>query len=986
MSILTVKDDPGTIASDERRAALDEARALCRANPGDPGPHLRLIQILAELGDFDGARLAVEVARAAFPGNLWVANADAGLSRQSGDIEAACSKFTFMGSRWPGEPHGIRGLAETLLAAGRTAEAELAFQDAMARFPDDVWSAHGHASVATVRNDWPVAVERWRMVAARFPDHELARGQLALALSSQPGADRSSGAAEPDQAGVASHAPPDPVVSESPRARAEAAVRRSAWPDAIRLWRELIAIDPQPDAYLALCDCECENGTPDAAEKALIEALDRFPDEPRLLTKWANLPLRRSRRDIVCERWAMLAQRRPGWMDCDINIAMNFRMMGRLRDAAWTLRSAIARLGPHPALTILLCEFLEDAAEFDDAVRELLAFADARALFAAPDNALDLLCRLLEQTSRFDDFSNLIRLALHAPEAQRGRLDLFVTDYCYRSRARLAWLMHAVAAMESGGAADPAIETGVLRIRELVRIPRESCLYLPTSVDLAHAHLHDSAKRDLAPYSPLHKPAGGPDYSAFRLDRPIGGGWTREEEWRCEAFRIVQALNRFVGDRVLCAYQQRILTDGAWDLSVLLESSPLLFRGCLYYAVSKSIAYCFQNERERVWLITGGAANGFKIKAVFKEPERWFFRLSDDVVSGDEHRLIDDILATELPPFARDDARPRGAVIVSGYGNYAHYMWNELPALLEVLQWPPRSVTRAIVVAEPFGPFERLVHWPPDIPVTRTDDRSLMGSPRPQLHHDLLVVPGSTVVTKQTKQRVIALANELTSSNGIAFPRKSGRRILWVSLRLMYRHAINEQAFVVALAKRLAEDDLGYDLALDGFSLPWDIAFPGRYMPDYMRGHHKAVVELGARVTAAVRHAVGDRVKVFDWTSASLPEAISLAADVDFYVCHHGTQQHKIGWLYDVPGLIHANVALVAQGVNGEWPQLQADSSVQPIYFPGRFIVDAQTRNERQEYPYFRDYAFADIDGLVDFVVAQMALAGADPADARGGV
>jgi hypothetical protein len=190
----------------------------------------------------------------------------------------------------------------------------------------------------------------------------------------------------------------------------------------------------------------------------------------------------------------------------------------------------------------------------------------------------------------------------------------------------------------------------------------------------------------------------------------------------------------------------------------------------------------------------------------------------------------------------------------------------------------------------------------------------------------------------------------------------------------MYRHATNMQTLLASVIRRVEDVGMSVDVILDGFSPPLDVAVEHRYDMDYYL-RHQQVVEAQARAFIAEVAPTCRHVRMLDATWATLPAAVSIAARADFYICHHGTQQHKIGWMYDTPGLIHGNLAISAHTPRGTWVQAQCDSPVQPDYIPAQFIGDAVTDNERQDMPEFRDYQFIEIEKCADFVFGRISAA-----------
>jgi hypothetical protein len=100
-----------------------------------------------------------------------------------------------------------------------------------------------------------------------------------------------------------------------------------------------------------------------------------------------------------------------------------------------------------------------------------------------------------------------------------------------------------------------------------------------------------------------------------------------------------------------------------------------------------------------------------------------------------------------------------------------------------------------------------------------------------------------------------------------------------------------------------------------------------------------------------------DGPSLIDLTGCSLAEGIAHAGYAQFYICHHGTQQHKIGWLYPTPGLVHTNPSITATQPAG-WVADQSEIAVAPAYLPIDLVEHADTVTERPGQSYFADYRF----------------------------
>jgi hypothetical protein len=83
---------------------------------------------------------------------------------------------------FPNNPAGIIGIGRVLIQLARLAEAEERLLIGVANFPADIWVATTIAEVATAREDWKEALNRWNRVLAMKPDSESAVAQRGVAL------------------------------------------------------------------------------------------------------------------------------------------------------------------------------------------------------------------------------------------------------------------------------------------------------------------------------------------------------------------------------------------------------------------------------------------------------------------------------------------------------------------------------------------------------------------------------------------------------------------------------------------------------------------------------------------------------------------------------------------------------------------------------------------------------------------------------------
>jgi tetratricopeptide (TPR) repeat protein len=260
---------------------------------------------LRELGRLGEADALLKQAMAQFPLDLWVAAEHAGISVRRRDWGEALHRWEEVQRRFPAHPAGYSGRGEALRNAGRLEEAEAIFADALGRFPEDVWLATQHATVAANRGDWAAALERWQNLRARFPDHWPGYTGLAEAL-------RETG--DPDQA--------DRVLADAVKlfpdsewvalGWARSAMEQQDWNEALRRWDDVLERFPnnalahagRAEAQTAASACEIAGGQsrPRLHERRFSAGDTKFSAYLSVYNDWDILePALRSIRPFVDE-------------------------------------------------------------------------------------------------------------------------------------------------------------------------------------------------------------------------------------------------------------------------------------------------------------------------------------------------------------------------------------------------------------------------------------------------------------------------------------------------------------------------------------------------------------------------------------------------------------------------------------------------------------------------------------------------------------
>ncbi|OUJ14419.1 hypothetical protein [Acetobacter sp. DsW_063] len=356
--------------------------------------------------------------------------------------------------------------------------------------------------------------------------------------------------------------------------------------------------------------------------------------------------------------------------------------------------------------------------------------------------------------------------------------------------------------------------------------------------------------------------------------------------------------------------------------------------------------------------------------------------------------------------FATEEWQPvrpaTNVAAVCGDPNFAHMLWNQLPALREAAGLsrrtpPPTTVT----FFEPLGDIGLLVpdiaHWPVERPAHYA---------MPNAPGRALFCFGSTQIDPQTRAALLRSARDAIATDGASAlaARLEGRHpIVWVSVRTRDRTPVNQREFLTGLIGRLLAIWPNAVTLLDGHSIAEDVrkrsatlsALPAENdCEDLIAQESAKSLQTAARdaeEVAAILRAVETETpayagRVIDVSNLSILNSIALAARADFYICHHGSVQHKIGWTTSTPGVTHSNRRVI-QRRPAHWVMDQAGHDTAPVYFPEDLIMDIvdtapalqDSVDDNVRSLHSENYQFADVTAAIDFTLEELARVHARP-------
>ena len=335
--------EEGLAAAQQARAAgrLDAALAiyatLRTAFADRTHPHQHAAALLLDAARYDEADALLNAAMALFPTEVALFIDSAWLAHRRRDVDEAVRRWDRVREQFPDHPVGYTGAVVTLRDAGRLDAAEALLAQACARFPDDPAPVIELAWMAMVRRDWPLAIQRWETVRARFADHSPGYTGGALAqreaghLAEADALLRDAIGRFPNQ--------PQPLIDH-----AQLAAIQRQFPQAVERWDAVLARFPtQLEAYTGKASALREMRRFDDTEAVLTAAMALFPGQPSVVIEHAWITHFRRDWGAAVERWDNVRALFPDMSVGYTGGAIALREAGRAAEAEALLLDAERR-------------------------------------------------------------------------------------------------------------------------------------------------------------------------------------------------------------------------------------------------------------------------------------------------------------------------------------------------------------------------------------------------------------------------------------------------------------------------------------------------------------------------------------------------------------------------------------------------------------------------------------------------------------------
>lgn len=416
----------------------------------------------------------------------------------------------------------------------------------------------------------------------------------------------------------------------------------------------------------------------------------------------------------------------------------------------------------------------------------------------------------------------------------------------------------------------------------------------------------------------------------------------------------VAAANELLGAARVRRYQHAITAGGALQVvspvsGNVVASGSALAMPC-WPGTFRSI-FCFP-EDTNVFAIAADLSLGMPIAAIVLPNIPVLLKTVNSPWSIDDSDLPG--LLEFISQFQKSlgPARQPPTLLV-GHENFAHYAWNQLSGLDQLLAGSPGL--GIVETKRPFGDIGCNLPACDRLGVVQPEEIVALNEPG-----NVMMMVGSLRVTRSLSDRLLnAFANEISTKSINIIDKLGEGPVLWQNVRTRNRVALNQVDALTAVADEFLRLNPRGSVILDGFSIACD---PTPESDIVAQSDLAAANAIAAKIAHKNVHVAA---------GFSIIDSINLAGYADFYFSGHGTLQHKIGWFHAVPGIVHSNADILSQQGISAWVGDQSEVALEPIYLPPSHVSDGGLSDGAyssiQHLIPQADYVFSDIDATLGF-------------------
>lgn len=432
----------------------------------------------------------------------------------------------------------------------------------------------------------------------------------------------------------------------------------------------------------------------------------------------------------------------------------------------------------------------------------------------------------------------------------------------------------------------------------------------------------------------------------------------------------VGLLNTFRFDRRILNYQYQILKTGKFEIFSPYSGRLIEFQAN-FLCQTQKVYYLFNDDHHIFFLVTDDIGWGW--------PLRFLILPAEDIVfvhdNNDELKAIERTGLLEKAKLFHKVYQPKIHAdrirILLGHPNFAHYLWNEISALDYLLTNDVFSTTRFAcelkILFQPLGPVEKLID-PDKLKMAFSHVTPMKGLNEYNAQYEgTLLRVGARWISNQLNDN---LKNRVKTvyGGGLKSCYPGSGPVFWISVKdtLSKRVCVNQLQFLNRLILKISKHYPQGEFIVDAFSFPVDYHENPMY-DNYRRQFESFRISAEEERHKLIDLCLGEKPLLKDkfilTENDSLYSSIYYGQFVDFYICHAGTLQHKIGWIYSIPGIIHLPQALPG---HARYHMNQTENSADVFLLPSEFIIEDQSSNQIHRN---RNYFIRDVDGAIRYIV-----------------
>ena len=363
----------------------------------------------------------------------------------------------------------------------------------------------------------------------------------------------------------------------------------------------------------------------------------------------------------------------------------------------------------------------------------------------------------------------------------------------------------------------------------------------------------------------------------------------------------VAELNRWVYPRSLRWYQAQILD--SQGCTVLLHAECYGIRGCRADEDRNHLLLEREHDRTLWWWSSSECSEGYQLYENVLQP-------------------------AEAEAELRFGLTRHGPVVRAGNSNFAHFIWNELDALLRVV-----ATNRQMDLVQDSNTVLDLATL-----------ENIQRVSAAQLAARASIRLGGTLVTNHARDVVL---KALRRSIDVQLPRDRPQPLILIGVRGPGRRELrNEVEFIVSLIQALSSHFHHPLILLDGLTYQHN----NQDHPDTKRRNQACTARIDEIIQAC------RQCQLENLSGLSFAHWLKRCEGLRYYVTHEGTMHHKLGWLRpEIPSLClvgSAHARAIAQ-----WHRLQCEEAGRiatlPVsLFQQETLAEGQPESETRNQPF----------------------------------